>query len=223
MEVVIDDALLASRFPLPEHGDDASKHDRGTVLVVADLPGVAMLAGLAALRVGAGRLRLWSDVDALAVAVPEARVSKDLDDLVDGADAILLAADVELPRHDAVVVADAHGLRRGGHVVLPNESEVDDVPDGADVVAVRGAITRITSPGRDDDVYIERRGGIALATSGSGDVLAGLVTGLAARGADPLTATLWAVHLHATAGERLPIGTLARELIDEAAAPLRCR
>jgi len=222
VEVEIDDALL-ERFPLPVLDDEATKLDRGTVLVVAELPGGALLAGVAALRAGAGRLRLWSGSDALAVAVPEARVSSDLEELVDGADAILLSADVALPPTDALVVADAAGLRQGGHILLPNESEVADPPRaGGDVVAVRGPTTRISSVGR-DDVYVERGGGVALATSGSGDVLAGLITGLAAQGADPLTATLWGVHAHAGAGERLPIGTLARELIDEAAAPLRRR
>jgi NAD(P)H-hydrate repair Nnr-like enzyme with NAD(P)H-hydrate dehydratase domain len=221
VEVEIDDALLTERFPLPRHDDHESKHDRGTVLVVAEVPGAALLAGVAALRVGAGRLRLWSDSPALAVAVPEARVSDDLDELLDGADAVLLAADVSLPpAGGAVVVADAAGLRHGGDVLLPNESEAGDLPE-APVVAVRGAVTRVRGP--DGETYVERGGGIALATSGSGDVLAGLVTGLVARGAAPLTATLWAVHLHAAAGDRLPIGTLARELIDEAAAPLRRR
>jgi ADP-dependent NAD(P)H-hydrate dehydratase len=57
-----------------------SKYDRGTVLVVggaAGTPGAAMLAGLAALRVGAGRLTLAvaaSVAPAVAVAVPEAGV-----------------------------------------------------------------------------------------------------------------------------------------------------
>jgi NAD(P)H-hydrate repair Nnr-like enzyme with NAD(P)H-hydrate dehydratase domain len=59
-----------------------------------------------------------------------------------------------------------------------------------------------------------------LATSGSGDTLAGALGGLASTGADPLTSTLWAVAIHAEAGRRLaervaPIGFLARELLDE--------
>ena len=63
-------------------------------------------------------------------------------------------------------------------------------------------------------------GGVGLATSGSGDTLAGIVAGLAARGADPLTAALWGVYLHGEAGRNLSarvgrIGFLARELLDE--------
>ncbi|HEX5725663.1 MAG TPA: NAD(P)H-hydrate dehydratase, partial [Longimicrobiaceae bacterium] len=62
---------------------------------------------------------------------------------------------------------------------------------------------------------------VGLATSGSGDVLAGIVAGLLARGADPLRAAAWAVFAHAAAGNALarrhgaPIGFLARELAAE--------
>lgn len=59
-----------------------------------------------------------------------------------------------------------------------------------------------------------------LGTSGSGDVLAGAVVGLLARGAEPAQAACWATHIHAAAGDRLsarigPLGFLARELVDE--------
>jgi len=61
---------------------------------------------------------------------------------------------------------------------------------------------------------------VGLATGGSGDVLAGIIAGLAARGADPLTAAAWGVWLHGEAGlaaaARIgPIGFLARDLILE--------
>ena len=57
-------------------------------------------------------------------------------------------------------------------------------------------------------------------TSGSGDVLAGAVTGLLARGADAAQAACWATFLHSTAGDRLAarvgrLGFLARELVDQ--------
>ena len=60
-------------------------------------------------------------------------------------------------------------------------------------------------------------GGVGLATGGSGDVLAGILAALLARGADPLGAAAWSVWLHGEAGRRLsetlgPIGLLAREL-----------
>jgi NAD(P)H-hydrate repair Nnr-like enzyme with NAD(P)H-hydrate dehydratase domain len=69
-------------------------------------------------------------------------------------------------------------------------------------------------------------GGVGLATGGSGDVLAGIVGGLCARGADPLVATLWSVWLHGEAGRRCaeqigPIGYLARELLAHVPSLLR--
>jgi ADP-dependent NAD(P)H-hydrate dehydratase len=59
-----------------------------------------------------------------------------------------------------------------------------------------------------------------LGTSGSGDVLAGAITGLLARGATLAQATCWGTHLHAAAGDRLAarigaLGFLARELVDQ--------
>jgi NAD(P)H-hydrate repair Nnr-like enzyme with NAD(P)H-hydrate dehydratase domain len=59
-----------------------------------------------------------------------------------------------------------------------------------------------------------------LGTAGSGDVLAGLLVGVLARGAEVEQAACWATYLHATAGERLSsaiggVGYLARELVDQ--------
>jgi ADP-dependent NAD(P)H-hydrate dehydratase len=87
------------------------------------------------------------------------------------------------------------------------------------VVALKGRETYIASPGR-QDAYVNRAGNVGLATSGSGDVLAGLVAGLAARGAEPLQAAVWGVYLHARAGDKLAqrvgsLGYLARELARE--------
>ena len=66
-------------------------------------------------------------------------------------------------------------------------------------------------------------GAVGLGTSGSGDTLAGIVVGLAARGAAPLTAAAWGVWAHAMAGQALArrtarVGFLARELLAEVPA-----
>jgi len=86
------------------------------------------------------------------------------------------------------------------------------------VVALKGARTFIASP-REQPVVC-REGNVGLATSGSGDVLAGTITGLLARGAPPFEAVCWGVYLHAKAGDKLsrsvgPLGFLARELLLE--------
>ena len=68
--------------------------------------------------------------------------------------------------------------------------------------------------------FLYKGGGPGLGVSGSGDTLAGIVGGLLARRADPLTALLWAVWCHGEAGRRLgekvgTLGYLAREIPDE--------
>ncbi|HYH37925.1 MAG TPA: NAD(P)H-hydrate dehydratase [Azospirillum sp.] len=86
------------------------------------------------------------------------------------------------------------------------------------VVALKGACTCIVAP--DGRSWTYEDGNVGLATSGSGDTLAGVVAGLAARGVEPAQAAIWGVHLHGEAGNRLarsrgPLGFLARELLAE--------
>lgn len=86
------------------------------------------------------------------------------------------------------------------------------------VVALKGPETILVSP--DGRTFCYNGGGVGLATSGSGDVLGGIVVGLLARGADPLHAAAWGVYLHGEAGNALTrrhgsVGFLARELPGE--------
>jgi NAD(P)H-hydrate repair Nnr-like enzyme with NAD(P)H-hydrate dehydratase domain len=92
------------------------------------------------------------------------------------------------------------------------------------VVALKGAQTVIATP--EGKVWCHQGGNCGLATSGSGDTLAGAIGGLAARGAALAQACAWGVVLHARAGELLagqrgPVGYLARELPDAMLAVLR--
>ena len=163
----------------------------------------------------------------------------------------LLARVAALPSEAALVV-DGHalpGLRdhprpvlnRGGYALLtPNLAEaqalagVGEEALGADVaedlahdyravVAVRGADNWIAAP--DGRAWCVPGAGPGLSIPGSGDVLAGLVTGLLARTGDPAQAAVHGVHLHAEAGRRLAarvgsLGYLARELPGELPALL---
>jgi len=71
---------LLRGWPLPQPDADGDKEGRGRVLVVggsAEMPGAAVLAGLAALRAGVGKLRLAvprSVALGVALALPEGRV-----------------------------------------------------------------------------------------------------------------------------------------------------
>lgn len=86
------------------------------------------------------------------------------------------------------------------------------------VLALKGATTCVaTADGR---AWRHEARTPGLATSGSGDVLAGVIAGLAARGAAPEQAAVWGVALHARAGQQLArrsgsVGYLARELAAE--------
>jgi ADP-dependent NAD(P)H-hydrate dehydratase len=86
------------------------------------------------------------------------------------------------------------------------------------VVALKGATTHIANP--TGDLWVYRGGSIGLGTSGSGDVLAGVIAGLVAQGAAADQAAVWGVVLHGEAGRVLSarigkLGFLAREIADE--------
>lgn len=85
-------------------------------------------------------------------------------------------------------------------------------------VVLKGTETWIAAP--DGRVFHNVAGNAGLATAGSGDCLAGLIAGFAARGADEVQAAVWGVYLHARAGDNLrrkqgTLGYLARELSAE--------
>jgi len=83
------------------------------------------------------------------------------------------------------------------------------------VVSLGGATSWVVSP--DGATWCDPSGTDGLGVSGSGDVRAGILAGLLARGAQPAQAAVWAAHLHGRAGERLAstvgrLGFLAREV-----------
>lgn len=86
------------------------------------------------------------------------------------------------------------------------------------IVVLKGARTFIASPDEPPLLHVSENPGLAI--SGSGDVLAGLVAGLLARGMSARQSAAWAVGLHAAAGAALagrigPLGFLAREISAE--------
>ena len=274
---------LLRRLPLPVPGSDDDKEARGRVLVVggeATLPGAIILAGIAALRAGAGKLQLatvQSISTAIGVAVPESAAiglreekgtihpsaARALRENVESTNALLIGPGTNPGRSNsrlvqsllaiptqASIVLDAAALQvmrdnpdilhrfDGNAVLTPHAAEmsmatgIDEAEVRSDsarvaleaaaaysaIVALKGATTFIATPS--GDLYRYEGGDVGLATSGSGDTLAGIVAGLLDRGADPLTAAAWGVYLHGEAGNVLAkrvgrIGYLARELLDE--------
>ena len=259
---------LLRRMPLPRPSEKSDKNDRGIALVIGGstrLPGPVLLAGIAALRAGAGKLQLGAPrpiAIQLGMSVPEALVASGdgIRAFVGAANAVLIGPGMpqrkstvaiarryaRLMNEEATLVADAAALPATGvrdrMVITPHPGEIAALmkidrrdaerfaPDVAleasarfgCVVALKSDTTFIAFGG---DLYAFDGGTVGLATSGSGDTLAGVVAGLAARGADPLTAALWGVWAHGTAGRRLSrriarFGFLARELLDELPALL---
>lgn len=129
-------------------------------------------------------------------------------------------------RHAGRIVVTPHTGEMARLLGLPrDEIEADKLSHARQVAArlqcivvMKGACTEVVSP--QGASFVFDGGTIGLATSGSGDTLAGVIGGLLARGAAPLRAAMWGVYLHGEAGARLVrrhggIGFLARELLDE--------
>jgi len=275
------DPQALRRWPLPSLAGDADKEVRGRVVVIAgsrEMPGAAVLAATAALRVGAGKLVIAtarSVAAQMAFSMPEARVialpetpgggfeaaagPELLEDCLCPAHAVVIGPGLMDPEatcafvqallpllRDRPVVLDAlamdsvirigrfpqpmlltphagemahlSGMEKDAVLSDPLAAAVEAARRWNAVVAVKGASTAIAAP--DGRAWLHEGGNTGLATSGSGDTLAGAIGGLLARGATLEQACAWGVLLHAQAGERLarrlgPVGYLAREIARE--------
>lgn len=279
----LDKAALRDH-PLPPVVD-GDKETKGRILVIAgsrEVPGAALLSATAAMRAGAGKLRIAtveSTASRLAMSMPEAMVIPLQEDDGGGfagaavdriaeeagsADAVVAGPGMEqnevcaqiasaLLQSEASLALDAallHSLQpRSDHrrtetpILLPHAGELASLLDCEEeeierdpvacgnraarsyrsIVLVKGIASHVVTP--DGETWKFEGGAPGLGVSGSGDVLAGIVGGLLARGAEPLNALLWAVWLHGEAGAKLarkvgPIGFLAREIADEIPALL---
>jgi hydroxyethylthiazole kinase-like uncharacterized protein yjeF len=68
------------------------------------------------------------------------------------------------------------------------------------IVVLKGSKTVIATP--EEKIFINPTGNPGMASGGTGDVLTGMIGGLAAQGLVPLEAVKWAVFLHGLAGDR---------------------
>jgi ADP-dependent NAD(P)H-hydrate dehydratase len=120
-------------------------------------------------------------------------------------------------------MAHLTGASKDEIVANPDDFALDAARRWNAVVALKGARTVVAAPG--GERWEHQGGNVGLAISGSGDTLAGIIAGLAARGATLPQAACWGVFLHAQAGERLAarlgvLGYLAREIPAEVPALL---
>lgn len=122
----------------------------------------------------------------------------------------VLASDTTiLTRRTAPVVLTPHPGEMGRLLGISTEEvqadRVGTVSQAADrfqsVVVLKGAATIIGEPG--GGIFVNSSGGPALATAGSGDVLAGVIGGLLAQGLNTLEAAVLGVYIHGRAGDKL--------------------
>lgn len=131
---------------------------------------------------------------------------------------VLLGRDVADLTADVVEVARRYGavVSCQGLVARPPGGEAA----GSGTASSGAGGTGGTGAPEDASLWEITTGYGGLGTSGSGDVLAGAIAGLRARGTSDAQAACWGSHLHAAAADRLasrlgPLGFLARELADQ--------
>ena len=178
-----------------------------------DEAGTARLVHALLPRLEGGKVRVLLDANAMGAVLhpPEG-----------GAAPFRFGTPVVLTPH-AGEMAHLTGIDKEDICAAPEHHALDMADRLNAVIALKGARTIIAAPG--GERWQHEGGNVGLATSGSGDVLAGIIAGLAARGAELDQAVSWGVALHARAGERLAerfgkLGYLARELPDEIPALL---
>jgi NAD(P)H-hydrate repair Nnr-like enzyme with NAD(P)H-hydrate dehydratase domain len=84
---------------------------------------------------------------------------------------------------------------------------------------LKGTTTLVATPGG-SSVRVNPTGTPALATAGSGDVLAGLIGGLLAAGLEPLDAASVGAYLHGMAGRIAAGGGLAVDGVVDGGRPI---
>ncbi|MFS0893958.1 NAD(P)H-hydrate dehydratase [Microbacterium sp. 179-I 3D3 NHS] len=263
---------LLREWGLPDPGE--SKKSRGTAMIIGGSrrsAGAVVLAGEAALRVGAGKVGVTTEAalcDVVRVAFPEAGVYESSEagrtadaawsTSCDDADAVLVGPGLDDPADarawltrlstqdvtclvvDAFAVGALRDVARDrlpeSLIVNANLEEAEllldrpvddllrDLPHLArELRAVVHCYSAVASP--DGAVWKLDDGGPGLGTAGSGDVLAGAITGFAACGLAPERAAVWGAWSHARAGglltERMGLGFLARDLSRELPAAVR--
>ena len=266
------DRAALDAHPLPPVVD-GDKETKGRLLIIAgspQLPGAALLVATAAMRAGAGKVRIATAEEIateVGTAVPETKVIAlpdsfaavaEIAEQIGEVDAVVAGpgmAEGDTCRQIARVLLESkpalaldaamlNGLeplkyeRSSAPILVPHAGELasllecdedeierEPVRSGTraaelygSVVLVKGVTSHVVTPYGNFWTY--DGGAPGLGVSGSGDVLAGIVGGLLARGAEPLNALLWAVWLHGEAGAALarkvgPVGFFAREIADE--------
>ena len=234
---------------LPALDPGGHKYDRGMVHCIAGaMPGAIALAAAAAARAGAGYVRIAADqpVPGVPAAIVQGQAGGCDDERIgallvgpglgrDGAGLLEAALASGRP-----LVLDGDALRLvaadrcAGAILTPHEGEFEALfgtsaaskperalaaarQSGATVV-FKGPDTLVASP--DGRLGFAPPAPAWLASAGTGDVLAGMVAAMRARGLEPFEAACAAVWLHGRAAEAAGPGMIADDLLAAITAAL---
>jgi ADP-dependent NAD(P)H-hydrate dehydratase len=182
---------------------------------------VELAASAEAVLLGPGITRPDRATELLREIVPRLKAQAVV---IDALGSAYVTEDADCVRHldrPAVLTVNPDELAHALHVDQdrvaedPARAALDLAHRTSAVVLCGGSDKYVASP--DGRCWKVSRGNPGLGVSGSGDVQAGIVTGLLARGATPEQAAVWGGWLHGRSGEVLaerigPVGYLAREL-----------
>jgi NAD(P)H-hydrate epimerase len=168
-----------------------------------------------------------------AAAKEEEKEADELPPTVVDADGLNLLAKIEdwhehLPKGRLVLTPHPGEMRR---LLGVEQLDADSAQVAADaaarwgqVVVLKGATTVVASP--DGRTLLHAAGNPALATAGTGDVLAGTIVGLLAQGLAPFDAAALGVYLHGAAGALVraevgDMGAIASDLLPQLPQAIR--
>jgi hydroxyethylthiazole kinase-like uncharacterized protein yjeF len=210
--------------------------------LAGQMPGAIALAATAAARSGSGDVRVSTSrpIDGLPAAVVQVETAEVNDPRIDCLlvgpglgdipQVLTLALTSQAPKvidADAIgLIGDAERLRGQDAIVTPHEGEFKklfgDLPGAkpervlkaaelsGSVVVFKGPDTLVASP--DGRLGFAPPAPAWLASAGTGDVLAGMIAALRARGMAPFDAACAAVWLHGRAAEIAGPGMIADDL-----------
>ena len=220
---------------------DTHKYKRGHALIYGapDITGATRLAAESCARVGAGMVTVLGGAraDIFRVALPPHIIVRDDLEWDDkhvtaklyGSGGLAVTPDFD---RSIPVILDADALAAlpttlyPNYILTPHEGEFSKAfPDITGekyekaqmaarakncIVVLKGAETVIAHP--DGRAVINDHASPYLATAGTGDVLAGMITGLCAQGIDPFQAACAAVWIHGEAGRCIGPGLVSSDI-----------
>lgn len=194
---------LLSKECIPQLGEWMKK-----VSVAAVGPGLGArddVADIVAYMIRHAQIPMILDADALNAVAQNVEILKDL-----RTKAVITPHPGEMSRLTGITIQDVQNNR----IEIAREYSAK----WGVIIVLKGAKTIVACP--DGRVYINTTGNSGMATAGTGDVLAGIISGLTAQGADLEAASIAGVHIHGLAGDRVAgekgeYGLIAGDLVEE--------